>query len=356
MKFFKKIVKWASILISLAIAFLFGAFYLLADEDNLRARMEHDLNGYQLRVLGGVGPSLNGPALAWHDLALKNPEGQEVLHIGKMLVSLALPEFFGPEQTVKIRLKDISSGGQDLGSITTYARRKSDGGIELLPLTGDLSGGKLSGRILLDGESFQPTAISLDVKGFDYGRLKQGMEGTIDAKAELTASAGTQWVQSIKGQAEIVGEKGVWPPGIDFWATDIVPKLLPFGDKVEDTRLNCMVARFNFNAGYAASPGILIDSERVTITGKGGIDLAQGRMDMRFSPRPKNPSFLSLATPVRVAGPLESPQIIPEPMGLAKKMGELMLGSINPALLLIPLTNTELGNKNPCVAALEKSQ
>lgn len=356
MSIFRKIAKWASVLFTLLVIVLFGAFYVLTEEENLRARVERDFNGYRLRVLGGVGPSLNGPSVVWNDLTLRDMQDRETLHIGKMMISPALPEFFGPEQIVKIRLKGISASGRMLGDLSAHVRKTPEGNIELAPLTGEISGGKAAGRILLDGRSFQPVIISFEVKGFDYSRLRQEMSGTLDVRADLTASPGSQWVQSLEGQVEIVGEKAVWPPDIDFWATDIVPRLLPFGGKVEETRLNCLVTRFNVNAGFAAMPAALIDSERVTITGSGRIDLAQGLMDMRFVPRPKNPTLLSLATPVRVSGPVGLPRIVPEAAGLARKVGELMLGSINPALLLVPLTSVGETGKNPCLAALEKAQ
>ena len=62
---------------------------------------------------------------------------------------------------------------------------------------------------------------------------------------------------------------------------------------------------------------IISCSPRTRIRGQGEIDLAEMTIDLRLKPRPKTRGFLSLATPVRIKGPLTDPSLTVKKGGLA---------------------------------------
>ena len=78
---------------------------------------------------------------------------------------------------------------------------------------------------------------------------------------------------------------------------------------------------------------------------------------MVLNPSPKDISLVNFTTPVRIKGPFDNTTVTPQASGVAKKIGGMLLGVINPALEIIPLMETELGEyKGTCAEILKKSQ
>jgi hypothetical protein len=78
---------------------------------------------------------------------------------------------------------------------------------------------------------------------------------------------------------------------------------------------------------------MLIDTSRIRVTGRGGVDFADETLAFRFEPRAKEPQPFSLATPVEVTGTLTDFHVGPS-VGDALATVPRFLGS----LLLAPLT------------------
>jgi hypothetical protein len=60
-----------------------------------------------------------------------------------------------------------------------------------------------------------------------------------------------------------------------------------------------------------------LDTSQIRARGKGEVDLTDQTIQMKFRPSPKRRTFLNLATPVRVSGPLNDPNIRVATGGLA---------------------------------------
>jgi hypothetical protein len=56
--------------------------------------------------------------------------------------------------------------------------------------------------------------------------------------------------------------------------------------------------------GKLTDDQILLDTSRMRVNGKGQVDFGTEALRFRLAPRPKQPQFLSLATPVQVTGTL----------------------------------------------------
>lgn len=69
--------------------------------------------------------------------------------------------------------------------------------------------------------------------------------------------------------------------------------------------------------GLMVAEHFVLDTTRTRIRGEGEIDLAEMTINLRLKPRPKTRGFLSLATPVRIKGPLTDPSLTIKKGGLA---------------------------------------
>src|SRR5690606_5749994 len=91
---------------------------------------------------------------------------------------------------------------------------------------------------------------------------------------------------------------------------------------------SCAAAVFTIENGIATGPMVL-DTANAVIYGRGSIDLLSQSYDLTFYPQPKNAETMTLATPMKVTGLWESPEIAPEPAGMMMKLGGMLLnGSV----------------------------
>jgi hypothetical protein len=89
------------------------------------------------------------------------------------------------------------------------------------------------------------------------------------------------------------------------------------------------------------------------------VDLAGEYIDMVLTPRPKNPTLISLAHTAWLKGPLSNPDVSTDPKDIAKSAAWVALGVTNPFGLVIgvvalgvgvaaALSNAGTGVDNPC--------
>ncbi len=88
------------------------------------------------------------------------------------------------------------------------------------------------------------------------------------------------------------------------------------------------MAWFTIDGGRMTSDAFYLDTSRIRVRGSGGIDLPTGELDLRLSPRPKSRNLLNLATPVRVQGSWDEPNIRFIRGGLVGTMLKLQLWAI----------------------------
>ena len=130
--------------------------------------------------------------------------------------------------------------------------------------------------------------------------------------------------------------------------------------------MHCLIAAFDVERGVAISEVVVIDTDPVTIVGSGAIDLGARRIDMRFTPTPRNPGALSIAAPVAVRGPLADPEVIPEKgtvvlsavrnfvVGTVRQLRRVLLPGR--AELVVPERwRSQLTGEGPCASALRRA-
>lgn len=208
----------------------------------------------------------------------------------------------------------------------------------------------------------QAVYLSAEMRDFDMGAFLEdlGRRPIVDAPTHIalegtgTGRTVREVMQSFTGQSNVsMGEGSIGRGGIDFLAADLLQAFFT-GNEQGRTPLRCMVSRLDFEDGLGRSRVFLVDTNLITMTGRGRVFLNENRIDFELSPRPKNPTLLSLAADYDVTGEILSPSISPQTgdllRGVATSVGGLALTGGTAALL--PLLNMGEDVENACLDAL----
>ena len=132
-------------------------------------------------------------------------------------------------------------------------------------------------------------------------------------------------------------------------------KLLFTGDK--NVPVRCGVIDFDIKDGVMKSETFVIDTAETVILGEGQISLVDESIKMKLSPEPKDPSILSLRTPVHIAGTFKDPLIYPDKI-LAIRLGAAVLLGVfgTPLASLIALIETGPGEDTNCRALMASTK
>ena len=74
---------------------------------------------------------------------------------------------------------------------------------------------------------------------------------------------------------------------------------------------------------------------------------------MVLTPKAKKTAVIDVATAVNVSGSLFDPKISPNTLSVGKKLGGLLLGAVNPALLVVSMTDFGLSKEHPCAETIQ---
>lgn len=239
------------------------------------------------------------------------------------------------------------------------------GKLSLSPLTARFTDGPLTLHATVDAGR-TPTRVAFDLvaQRLDYGRLLSVLEITDTVSGQLRARVDLRGegdspralASSVGGDVELVGEEGrVADRLLRAASADVARVLTPWTESSDDVRLNCIVARFDVADGVMHSRAILADTQTATLGGEGRIDLKNERFDLRILPEAKQASLMSLAVPMRVSGPLDDPQLGPDPLGTVRA-GAIAFGTfVNPlATVAALIVESQTRDRNPCVTALDR--
>lgn len=297
------------------------------------------------------------------NLGLENLRPSLVLHDIHMGGKGRGPEISAErfEVTIPAGIPKVEHGfslATDIDGLRIDGRRLGDyeiplnagpGGFDLPDIDGELDDATLTGAVSYLAGQLQ---ADVTVRDLPYEHVVDGITGdNVDVDIHLTSTGASEAEvrRHLAGDIKIVGGKGEMAGNaVNLWGGDLLTSILK-GPEAE-TKITCTVADFNVRNGIASSRAIIIDTPRVTISGKGTIDLVKERVHITFTPKPKSNTLISLATPVVVSGSFDNLHAEPQPMAVAEKIGGLLLGAINPAAVLLPMMEEGAGDKNPCLA------
>jgi len=159
--------------------------------------------------------------------------------------------------------------------------------------------------------------FGLRLESFLYGPIARALnseaeeEGTLDLDTELELRGNTldELLASGTGHFNFaLYPNAVNTKVLDLWAVSLGSVLRILNPRNEST-LNCLVGSFSIDQGNMQAESLLLDTSSLRAAGRGNIDLSDGTVAMKLTPRPKRRTFLYLATPIRVSGTVDRPDI-----------------------------------------------
>ena len=314
-----------------------------------------------------------GPMLGWsppqRTAAVRSP-GRRPPRAGPVLpakpLELSRLQRLDLDLDLGLTVRSIRNAPQwPLQSVQTRARL-AGGRLQLEPLQLGVAGGRLSGSFGLDA-SRQPAALRLDLQAqalqlqqlFPAVEATRSSLGSLHGKVKLQGQGASvaQMLGAASGEVSLLmGQGRVSNLLLELMGLDggEIIKFLVRGD--QNVRLRCAAVAFDVNQGRMDSRVMLIDTVDTVIRGQGRVGLAQESLDLYFEPEPKDPSILSLRSPLRITGTFGAPQAGPDKGALASRAGlALALGAINPLLALAATVETGPGQDANCGAVLRQA-
>jgi hypothetical protein len=126
------------------------------------------------------------------------------------------------------------------------------------------------------------------------------LDAPLDAAFRVASRGATlrDLVTQVEGSLELaLGAGSVAPRTVAPLTASLVAP-----DEAPPMALRCLVSRIDFGYGKATARAFWLDTARVMVTGRGGLDLTRERLDMTFMPRPRDPRLLAEARDIRVLG------------------------------------------------------
>jgi uncharacterized protein involved in outer membrane biogenesis len=225
-------------------------------------------------------------------------------------------EFFSPEflekfnASIAVSADKVLSGEDQLGSGKISVNLK-DGRISLDPLKLDIPGGSLSMSMSVKpGRESAEASLQVEVKNFDFGiparraDPETDMGGIINIDIDLKSSAKdfTELLNNGNGYFDFSAKPENLKAGVmDLWAVNVISAIVSQSVKGQ-SHIEYLVGRWSMKDGYLEPDVFVIDTTRMRICGKGGVDFNTRKLKLEVAPAPKKPEFFSLATPINVQG------------------------------------------------------
>ena len=209
----------------------------------------------------------------------------------------------------------------------TIGARLADGRLEVhrLAMVGQREG-RGSGTLVLEpvGNDYRVDMV-LDLEALrldlpDKDTVDTASEPPIDlnVRLEMLGSSPHAFAGSANGSVQVVIGKGVMDnDALDLVSADILLTLLnafnPFAKEDAVTELQCGVAQVVFEDGFATLEPMALQSDKMTMLGKGKIDLSTEKLDLQWVTKPRKGIGLSasmITNPyIKLGGTLSNPSV-----------------------------------------------
>jgi hypothetical protein len=217
----------------------------------------------------------------------------------------------------------------------------------------------------------------MEFSGYDVGReLKErgrpkDIQGMLSGRIELSGPAASTaaFMGELNGKVVYTVTNGKINNRIigtvygDIGDT-LLGLLTPLRRREPFIDLNCLVHSFDIRNGRAQHIGLL-DTTQTTLVTTGIVDLSRERLDVTLRSATKGGvrigglgrfgfSLSNLTRPFKLSGTLARPSLAVDPSQTALTIGKVLGGlALGPAGIAAILTDVSVGDKNPCLVAME---
>jgi uncharacterized protein involved in outer membrane biogenesis len=197
------------------------------------------------------------------------------------------------------------------------------------PLSANLLGGKLSGRVKLDATQGIPLAdVDLSIAGLQLAQLphkstQPPLEGVLRLRLKLTGHGSSvhEVAAAAEGSATAILPQGAVRASLaELAGMDLRGLGLTLEKNKRDTPVRCAAADFLAHAGIFTAQRMIMDTEPVLINGAGSIHMDTESLDLVIRGEPKSLRVLRLKAPLLIRGTLAHPTF-----GIEKGDSKLLL-------------------------------
>ncbi len=204
-------------------------------------------------------------------------------------------------------------------------------------------------RLEFAGERLDSAGLLRIVGAKPYLEAPMELAAKLDGRGATARALAASLNGNVRG---VVGAGTLHETDYLLFEGGLLRQVAPFISNLDSASINCAVADWTVEGGVASTEALLLDTQRMSLLGRGSLDLGKETFDMILTPRPKELRLLDLAVPVHLGGTFRDPTIEPTPAGLGKKVLTTLGALVNPLVLLVPVIEAVTAERNPCVAAM----
>jgi len=231
---------------------------------------------------------------------------------------------------LQVAVGNLISGDHLVRDVDLHIINK-EGKIIIDPLQFVWNGGLFSGELSADNRNENPLAFVMGIQDIDMGELSQligqepAWQGKLGGVIDLNAKGQTlnTALSSLNGNMDFkMGEGQMGTYYLELVASDLILSMFS-NDDLKISKVKCFDSRVAITDGLAKLNYFAFNTERVILTGGGEVDLPNQKLKLNFTPSPKNPSLLNLATKVNVGGTFDNPSLGPDAVGLLGSIAKI---------------------------------
>ena len=309
----------------------------------------------------------------WSPVAAKPPQPKERLDAdavrararaaaqqGQRLLSRAT--LLKQDVELDVQVAHVLSGTDRLGDGRLHVRL-NEARLEVAPIEVRLPSGAATLRLGYEPSPDDHDArvnAQLRVDRFDYAVLARRVQRTSDLRGEFSVHmdlGATAPLEELMQRGSGKLDIAVWPQNLkagvfDLWAVNLFVALVPALDGSATSKVNCAVARFDLKDGRLTHNALLVDTTRIRVGGTAQVDFRDETVAAHLQPRPKQPQFFSLATPVEVQGHITNPRVELAQGSVLATIGRFVASIVTTPFEMLTSTPPPADGADVCDAAI----
>ncbi|MGE0109025.1 MAG: AsmA family protein [Bdellovibrionales bacterium] len=213
-------------------------------------------------------------------------------------------------------------------------RVKLKNGALSVPFLADIGGAPAKGELVLRAAletpafSFSLNAAQINLtKLIDYQGVDRFVTGRADVGVSLHSSGNSpyQLASLLRGNIDILLDTDAASSSVfNGFMGQALGLFVPGFNAFLEAGVNCMAAHYVVKNGVVETKGFLADTQMTTIAGEGLVNLPDERINLNFKTKAKGVG--SIIPPMKIYGPLTSPQYAMESKGVLNKVLGMVVG------------------------------
>jgi uncharacterized protein involved in outer membrane biogenesis len=273
----------------------------------------------------------------------------------------------GMDADVRFRAQSVVSTKVPLRRVQFHLILQ-DGVLDLDPLSFALPEGQMAGSVRINAAPAVPVSdIDMRLQNIDLAQFKGAsakappLEGTMAGRIKLhgTGESVHKFASNADGSLSIVVPHGQIRAALaELMGINVARGLgLLLTKNQQQSELRCGVAAFQADQGHLYAKTIVMDTTNVLVTGHGGVDLRNERLDLALQGNSKKFRLLHLHSPVKLEGTLEHPKVGIDPEKTLLQAGEgTVLGVLlSPIAAVLAFIDVGLAKNADCSALLAQA-